>query len=99
MRLVKKARGASISPFKGVLILLISSETDNEENNRFMRCVHYSATLRCIVALRDSASAAVICLQRILVNENAKLKVKGKLQLTPYAMYLYSSTKVRWLLL
>lgn len=55
--------------------------------------------LRCIVALRDSASAAVISLQRILSNENAKLKVKGKLQLTPYAMHLYSSTKVRWLLL
>uniref|UniRef100_A0AAV1UUI6 Uncharacterized protein n=1 Tax=Peronospora matthiolae TaxID=2874970 RepID=A0AAV1UUI6_9STRA len=86
-----QARGAPVPPMKGIPILLLAGETASEEDDAFVHWVHYVRRLSNIFALRASAHAADVRLERKLRYDYAKLKARGQLhKRTRYA----SATKV-----
>ena len=84
-----QARGAPVPPIKGVPILLSAGETEDEEDNDFIRWVHRTHRLSSMYALRASVSVADVRLKRKLQYDYAKLKARGQLRnRTRYASLL-----------
>ena len=79
-RLERQARGAPVAAINGVPILIAQGENDCEEDNEFIRWVHRARRLSSMMALRASANAADVRLERKLRFEYAKLKAKGRLR-------------------
>ena len=92
-RLAKQARGAPVPTLKGIPILLFANETESEEDNDFIHWVHRVRRLSSMWALRASASAADVRLERKLRYEYAKLKARGQVRSTRsrYAQHLSAS--------
>ena len=81
-----QARGAPVSPIKGIPILLFAGEPTHEEDNAFVRLVHRTRRLSSMCALRASVAVADVRLERKLRHDYAKLKARGQLRnLTHYA--------------
>uniref|UniRef100_A0AAV1UEQ8 Uncharacterized protein n=1 Tax=Peronospora matthiolae TaxID=2874970 RepID=A0AAV1UEQ8_9STRA len=86
-----QARGAPVPLIKGIPILLLAGETVSEEDDAFVHWVHYVRRLINIFALKASAHAADVRLERKLRYNYAKLNTRDHLRKrTRYA----SATKV-----
>uniref|UniRef100_A0AAV1UF10 Uncharacterized protein n=1 Tax=Peronospora matthiolae TaxID=2874970 RepID=A0AAV1UF10_9STRA len=75
-----QARGAPVTPVKGIHILLSAGEKESEENDAFVRWVHRIRRLSSMSALRASVNMADVRLERNLRYDDAKLKARGQLR-------------------
>uniref|UniRef100_A0AAV1UW03 Uncharacterized protein n=1 Tax=Peronospora matthiolae TaxID=2874970 RepID=A0AAV1UW03_9STRA len=76
-RLEVQPRSAPVLPIKGVLILLITGKTTDEEDNDFIRWVHYTRSLSSMYAWRAGVSVVDVRLERKLRYDYAKLNASG----------------------
>ena len=75
LRLDTQSRGAPVPPIKGIPILLFAGESQEEEDNAFVRWVHRKRHFTRMFALIASANVADVRLERRLRLDYTSLKV------------------------
>ena len=79
-QLERQVRRAFVAAINGISILIAQGENDCDDNKKFIRWVHRARRLSSMMALRASANAADVRLERKLRFKYAKLKAKGRLR-------------------